>query len=128
MRRNVCLMVSAACVGLTMLGCNRGNQKPPPPDLPALPIARPAEAQVSDYVDYTGRTNAKDSVTIVPRVTGYLMAMPFKEGDDVDAGAVLFEIDPRPYKAQLEASKAQEKQAFFGFKYAEATNKRFQDL
>ena len=71
-----------------------------------VPVAHPVERKVQDYVYYTGRTKAKNPVTIVPRVTGYLEKMPFKEGSEVKAGALLFEIDDRPYKAQYEAAKA----------------------
>ena len=39
------------------------------------------------------------------RVTGYLVEMPFKEGAEVKTGDLLFEIDPRPYKAQLTRRK-----------------------
>ena len=121
-----------ACLGGLMVavfsGCNRGNMKMAALDTPVLNIAQPIQAEVTDYVDYTGRTNAKNAVTIQPRVTGYLVAMPFKEGDDVNKGDILFEIDPRPYKAQLDASKAQVTQTTAGLDYAKATNLRFKEL
>ena len=51
---------------------------------------------MTDYIDYTGRTDAVYTVDIRPRVTGYLVKMPFKEGSEVKAGDLLFEVDPRP--------------------------------
>ncbi len=95
---------------------------------PVVPVAKPIQAKVRDYVYYTGRTNAKDAVTIVPRVTGYLEKMPFKEGAEVKKGTLLFEIDDRPYKAQLDAAKAAVAQNEASLKYAQATNERFKEL
>lgn len=60
---------------------------------------------MTDYVDFTGRTEAPDSVDVRARVTGYLTRMPFKEGEEVKKGDVLFEIDDRPYKADLDRAK-----------------------
>lgn len=116
-------LVLAICAG-----CQRGNVKVGSTDLPIVPVARPVPAEVTDYVDYTGRTNAQGAVTIQPRVTGYLNKVKFKEGDNVKEGDVLFEIDPRPYKAQLDAAKAQVAQNEAGLEYAQATNLRFKEL
>ena len=46
-----------------------------------------------------------EAVNIVPRVTGYLVRIPFKAGSEVKAGDELFEIDARPYKAQLDQAE-----------------------
>ena len=62
---------------------------------------------VTEYVDFTGRTEAVQSVDVRPRATGYLVEMPFKEGSEVKEGDLLFVIDPRPYKAQLDQAKGQ---------------------
>src|SRR5262249_26525627 len=99
------------------------------PPTPTLPFAYPVpDKEVTDYIDYTGRTRAKDEVIIQPRVTGYLKKAHFKEGADVKKGDVLFDIDPRPYKAQLDAAKAQVDQNEAALEYAHATNERFKDL
>ena len=67
-----------------------------------MPVSHPIERVVTDYVDFTGRTDAVQSVNIIARVTGYLVKMPFKEGSEVKARDLLFEIDPRPYQADQE--------------------------
>ena len=46
-------------------------------------------------------------MTSSPRSTGYLMQMPFEEGAEVKKGDLLFEVDPRPYKAQLDQAQGQ---------------------
>ena len=62
---------------------------------------------MTDYVDFTGRTNAVESVDIRARVSGYLVEMPFKEGAEVKKGDLLFEVDPRPYQAQFDQAEGQ---------------------
>src|SRR5262249_21867491 len=64
-------------------------------------VSRPVERDVTDYADFTGRTAAVDSVEVRARVWGYLDKVNFKEGALVKAGDVLFEIDPRTYRAAL---------------------------
>jgi multidrug efflux system membrane fusion protein len=106
-----------------------------------VPVSQPVTRDVTDYVDFTGRTDAVESVGVRARVTGYLVKVPFAEGSEVrgddrlrgasrllgllgapegallaaadlypgqlQAGDLLFEIDPRPYKAQLDQAVAQ---------------------
>ena len=72
-----------------------------------VPVGQPIQREVTDYVDFTGRTEAVYPVDIRPRVTGYLVEMPFEEGAEVKAGDLLFVIDPRPYKAQLDQAQGQ---------------------
>jgi len=72
-----------------------------------VPISQPVQRQVIDYVDFTGRTDAVNTANIVPRVTGYLVKMPFQEGSLVKKDDLLFEVDPRPYKAQLDQADGQ---------------------
>ncbi len=72
-----------------------------------VPVSRPVERKVTDHVYYTGRTDAVNAVGIRPRVTGYLVKMPFKEGAEVKKDDLLFEIDPRPYKAQFDQANSQ---------------------
>ena len=60
---------------------------------------------MTDHADFTGRTAAVDSVELRPRVWGYLDKVNFKEGALVKKGDVLFEIDPRPYRAELNGPK-----------------------
>jgi multidrug efflux system membrane fusion protein len=120
------LLVASAMLAAS--GCTRGAGKIAEPEAPVIPISRPVQRYVTDYVEFTGRTNAKDTVSIQPRVTGYLVQMPFKEGSYVKKGDLLFEIDPRPYEAQYEAAEAQVAQSEATKRYWVATNERFKAL
>ncbi|MFV4649248.1 efflux RND transporter periplasmic adaptor subunit, partial [Mycobacterium tuberculosis] len=57
--------------------------------------------------DYVGQFIAVDSVDVRPRVSGYLQSVAFKDGQTVKKGQLLFVIDPRPYQALVDQSKAQ---------------------
>jgi membrane fusion protein, multidrug efflux system len=103
-------LLSVFPCGLVLLaasGCETNRATVAPRELPAVPIAHPVQREVTDYVEFTGRTEPIHSVDIRPRVTGYLMEMPFKEGTEVKAGDLLFVVDPRPYKAQLDQAQGQ---------------------
>ena len=62
------------------------------------------------------------------RVWGYLEKVNFKEGALVKKGDVLYEIDPRAYKDQYDAKKAQVDQNDASLKLAKVTNERFKAL
>jgi multidrug efflux system membrane fusion protein len=113
---------------LGLLGCRHNQGGAPPPAPPTVPVSLPVERDVTDYVDFTGRTDAINSVGIRPRVTGYLIAAPFKEGAEVKKNDVLFEIDPRPYQAQLDQAQAQVTLNQASLKLAQATQARLQPL
>ncbi|QEH38206.1 Toluene efflux pump periplasmic linker protein TtgD precursor [Aquisphaera giovannonii] len=88
-------------------GCARRAPQAAPAEPPSVPVSRPVTRKITDFVEFTGRTEAIHSVDIRPRSTGYLVEMPFKEGTEVKAGDLLFVIDPRPYKAQLDQAAGQ---------------------
>ncbi|MBC8924685.1 biotin/lipoyl-binding protein, partial [Escherichia coli] len=61
--------------------------------------------------EFNGRVEAVDAVELRPRVSGYLQRVAYKEGDLVAQGALLFEIDPRPYRIALDRANAQQQRA-----------------
>jgi len=65
------------------------------------------QREVQDFVTFTGRTEAVETVEIRARVSGYLTETKFKDGQDVKKGDPLFLIDPRPYQADLDRAKAE---------------------
>ena len=60
-----------------------------------VPISQPVQRDVTEYVNFTGRTEATLAVNVRARVTGQLTESLFKEGADVRKGDTLFVIDPR---------------------------------
>ncbi len=121
---------SQALCGLCLLaaallsGC---GQTAPPQSAPSptvVPVSRPVERTVTDYVDFTGRTDAVEAVGVRARVTGYLVQIAFKEGAEVKKDQLLFEIDPRPYKALLDQAKSQVELGKAALKLARAVYQR----
>ncbi len=62
-------------------------------------------------LEYSGRANGSQEVEVRARVGGILMHRNYQEGGVVEAGSVLFEIDPQPYKVELERTHARLQQA-----------------
>jgi membrane fusion protein (multidrug efflux system) len=107
---------SLAATGLVIAllltaGCSGGkavNAAPPPPTVEVAPVVQQDVAIPSEWVaTLDGYVNAE----IQPRVAGYLIRQDYKEGSVVRKGQLLFEIDPRPFKAALDQAKAQQAQA-----------------
>ena len=92
-------------------GC---NQQPPaahtlPP--PGVTVSKPVRKEIVDWNEFTGRTAAVNLVNVTARVSGYVVNIPFKEGDLVHKGDLLYQIDPRPYQDVYEQALGQLKQA-----------------
>jgi RND family efflux transporter MFP subunit len=100
----VCLALAFA-LSTGLAGCAQKKTPAPPP--PTVMVAHPLQKQIIDWDDYVGQFIAVDSVDIRPRVTGYLQTIAFKDGQVVKKGQLLFVIDPRPYQALADQSKAQ---------------------
>jgi RND family efflux transporter MFP subunit len=92
-------------------GCN--HAPPAGQDKKAVEVVAttPITGEVADYEDFTGRLEALMTVDIRARATGFVMTAPFKEGDLVKEGDLLFLIDPRTYQATLNQAEANLKQA-----------------
>lgn len=100
------LVVAAACLVFGLSGC--GDSKAGPaaaPPAPAVHVATVEQRTISDWDTFTGRFEAVESVKLRPRVSGYIDQVSFSEGKDVKKGDVLFVIDPRPYRVQLERAQ-----------------------
>jgi RND family efflux transporter MFP subunit len=117
----------AVFAGLAIVGCGQkpAAQAPPPP---TVTVAKPVKKEIVEWLYFTAQTQAVDTVSISPRVTGYIDNITFKEGDIVDFGDLLFVIDPRPYQAALDQAKAQLEQAQAQQKLNDANLERANDL
>src|SRR3954447_16999121 len=81
------------------------------PDAPVPVLAAQAKlADVPVYLDGVGTTKALNTVTVRPQIDGKLISVRFKEGQDVDRGYVLAEIDPTTYQAMLDQAVAKKAQ------------------
>jgi RND family efflux transporter MFP subunit len=94
-------------LSLAALTLGRAKEPPPAPPLQAVTVAEVPEREISEWDEFTGRLEAVDAVEIRPRVSGYIRRVAFDEGKEVKKGEVLFEIDPRPYQADLAGAEAE---------------------
>ena len=124
--RELVLAVLVGCVSVT--GCARKQTKPaePPPD--EVLVTLPTTDQVTDYEDFIGHTEAVSSVEVRARVNGYLDKVNFKDGDEVEKGDVLFEIDARPYKATFDNTMSMVEQSQARFARTTADHRRAEAL
>jgi multidrug efflux system membrane fusion protein len=97
-----------AVILMTTIGCGNhddsGSKQTP---LPNVKIAQPLSQEVTEWDEYTGRIEAVNSVDVRARVSGYLEKVNFNAGDKVRKGDLLFQIDPKPFTAQLNYAEAE---------------------
>jgi RND family efflux transporter MFP subunit len=86
-----------------------GEQAAPP--APAVTVSKPLVKEMQEWSDFTGQFEARESVEIRARVSGYLESVNFTDGQLVKKGDLLFVIEPRPFELALETAKAQLAQA-----------------
>ncbi len=99
---------------------------PPPP--PQVTVAKPVKKMVADSDEYVGRFVAVDAIEIRARVSGYLDAVHFQDGQLVKKGDLLFTIDRRPFETTLAQAQANLAQARANLAFAEADVVRGQSL
>jgi len=106
----VALVIGLLALAVLNHGCSSSAQ----PTAPAPPEVSVAEAicrQIGDSDEFTGRLEAVNAVEVRPRVSGYLQSVNFKEGAIVRQGDLLFQIDPRPFQAEVDRLKGDLAQA-----------------
>lgn len=111
--RRLFLLLTGA---VALLGCSKesgttpGQGSPKPPE---VNVSTPVMRAVTEYEEFTGMTQAMQTIEVRARVSGYLAKIYFKEkeGAVVNKGDLLFEIDPRPYRAEVAQADANVVQA-----------------
>ena len=100
---------SAALLGaLFLAGCGAEAQTTAPTaPPPAVSVTAVAFKSLRQWDDFTGRLEAVDTVALHPRVAGEIVAAPFTEGARVRKGQLLFQIDPRPFQADVDRLSAE---------------------
>ena len=95
---------------LFLAGCG-GSKAAPAPPLPVVEVATVVQQDTPIYSEWVAILDGYVNAQIQPHVAGYIIEQNYKEGSVVRKGDVLFEIDPRPFKAALDQAKAQLAQA-----------------
>jgi RND family efflux transporter MFP subunit len=95
-------------VGLLTIACSTPAPPNPAPEVTVAPVIDKA---ISESDEFTGHFEAVQSVEVRPRVTGFIERVTFSEGATVRQGDPLFEIDARPYEAEVARAQAVLEQA-----------------
>jgi multidrug efflux system membrane fusion protein len=116
---------------LTLAACSRNNVQAAGPTGPPLPLVTVIQASSQDvprYLDEIGRNVAYESVNVTPQVGGRIIERHFQDGENLKKGQLLFVIDPRPYKAQLDSAQASLAQAKAALDLAKIQFSRDQEI
>ena len=121
-----------ALSALLATGCGQGQAGPTtPPPLPVA-VAEVLQKDVPVYSEWIASTDGAVNATIRAQVQGYLVSQRYREGDLVEKGQLLFEIDARPFQATLShaeatlsQSEAAEQQAVAALRQAEAALEQY---
>jgi multidrug efflux system membrane fusion protein len=97
---------------LMSASCSKENvQAAPAMPPPLVTVTKATAHDVPKYLDEIGRNAAFESVTVTPQVGGRVTERHFQDGENLRRGQLLFVIDPRPFKAQVDAAQASLAQA-----------------
>ncbi len=124
-RISVSLLLTACLTTLIFSGCKEKDQQAAPPQKPPeVTVAVPTVQDVTNYSYHTGYTEAGKEIDFKARVEGYLESFSFEPGALVKKGDLLFNIDPKPFEADVAKTNADLKTRQAQRKLAEATLKR----
>jgi len=120
------LVASVVAFAIAVSGCGKAQ----PPQQPAISVmvGRAETRDMPVQIESVGSVVSFNSVTVTPQVTGRVLRLHFKEGQDVKAGDLLVTIDPAPFEQKLAQAQAllahDTEQAAFSM----ATAKRYESL
>jgi membrane fusion protein, multidrug efflux system len=117
------------CVVLPLLaGCDDKKQAAAPPANPAVGVRPVAMRGVSQSFEFVGHIKATDKVDVRARVEGFIEKVGFREGQDVKAGDLLYQLEQPPFQAQVNTAKASVAQFEAQHRNAQVTLDRAQYL
>jgi len=103
-------VVVASLIALSLTGCS--NTEPTAKALPPeVEVADVVAQDVPLYGEWVAQLNGPVNADITPKVQGYLLSQDYTNGSFVKKGQLLFQIDPRPFQASLDQSKAETERA-----------------
>jgi RND family efflux transporter MFP subunit len=121
------MVLVAVIVVVAGISCQKPSPAPPPPASEVM-VTAPRTVRVPEYLEVTGRIDAELVVDIRSRITGYLTKVAFRDGQFVAKGDPLYEIDERPYAAQLAAAAGSVEQLMGQQKFLKVQVERYEKL
>ena len=117
-------------VALPLAGCELGAKNAETTQAKAQRVvaAKPTVKTITEWDEYTGRFAAVESVAVRARVSGYLTAIHFKDGQLVKQGDLLFTVDRRPFELAAASADAETKAAESALDFARQELSRAETL
>jgi RND family efflux transporter MFP subunit len=131
MRTRKGLFLPSILAAAVLAGCTTGEANDAAtagPPAPAVTTAVVATHELNDWAEFTGRLEAVENVAVRPRVGGYVETVAFTEGTRVAQGDLLFQIDARPFRAEVERLTAERDRARAELNLARAYRERAERL
>jgi RND family efflux transporter MFP subunit len=116
----------AACCLIFAASCSKNTSGAPQGNPPDVEVVQVQQQDVPIYGEWIGTLDGLVDADVRAQVTGYLLRQGYQEGAFVKKGQLLFEIDPRPFKAALDQAEGQLAQAKAALANAQAVQGRTQ--
>jgi membrane fusion protein (multidrug efflux system) len=100
--------IAALLVVITITAaCSKEQPAAPPRPAPQVAVVTVTPKTIAQVPSFVAQTESSQQVDIVARVSGYLDRIAYQEGDIVRRGQLLFQLDPKPFQAQLDAARGE---------------------
>ena len=126
------VLIGLAAIGIFLLYSNVGHSHAKPVAaqvaLPEVQVAEVIHRPLREWQEFSGRLQAPNTVELRPRVSGYVDRVAFTDGARVKKGQLLFQIDPRPFQAEVERLVAERTRSVSDLELAKANRARAERL
>jgi multidrug efflux system membrane fusion protein len=122
------IAMTSALAAAVLAGNANSESEPFAPPPPEVTVAEVLIRQVHDWTEFTGRLESVENVDVRPRVSGYVESAHVNEGSRIEKGALLFQIDPRPFQAEVNRLKAEQDRAKAQLELARSNHDRAKRL
>lgn len=94
-------------LSLLPLGCSPVTLPVADKEPPHVGVTQPSLIEHTDYANYTGRTEAKQTIEVRSRVPGYLKELLFQDGAEIAQDTPMFLVDPEPFEIAVQKAQAE---------------------
>ena len=127
------VFLGLAAIAVFALYSTAGHSRAKPqaaaqPALPQVQVAEVIHRPLREWQEFSGRLQAPNTVEVRPRVSGYVDRVVFTDGARVKKGQLLFQIDPRPFQAEVERLVAERTRSVSDLELAKANRARAERL
>jgi multidrug efflux system membrane fusion protein len=132
-RSSLPVLLGLAAIAVFLLYSTVGHSRAKPQAaahavLPQVQVAEVIHRPLREWEEFSGRLQAVNTVDVRPRVSGYVDRVAFTDGARVRKGQLLFQIDPRPFQAEVERLVAERTRSVSDLELAKANRARAERL